>query len=197
MQRNVRVTEKDHAMPARRNWCAIVAVSVCLLGLLILLAVPGSTAARDRGLLAAVRVQPQQVELEDGSTARFKANLNVLGNGAGRGHLHLHPAEGDMQRYRVEQARVICGDEGPAGVWLTGTVQQREANGRPTPDDITATEPVTDYLPFTARVTPDTEIEECLIFDLSGPVVTEQTARVEAEGVLRFTANACANGRKR
>jgi hypothetical protein len=184
-------------MPARRNWCAIVALSVCLFGLLILLAVPGSTAARDRGLLAAVRVQPQQVELEDGSTARFKANLNVLGNGAGRGHLQVRPAEGDMQRYRVEQARVICGDEGPVGVWLTGTVQQREANGRPTPDDITATEPVTDYLPFTARVTPDTEIEECLIFDLSGPVVTEQTARVEAEGVLRFTANACANGRKR
>jgi hypothetical protein len=185
MERNVRVPGKEDAAPARRRAVGFVSVSVCLFGLLILLAVPGSTAARDRGLLAAVRVQPQQVELEDGSTARFKANLNVLGNGAGRGHLHLRPAEGDMQRYRVEQARVICGDEGPAGVWLSGTVQQRAATARPT----TST--------FMARVTPDTEIEECLFFDLSGPVVTEQTARVEAEGVLRFTANACDNGASR
>jgi hypothetical protein len=187
MERNVRVPGKEDTAPTRRNWRGFVALSVCLLGLLILLAVPGSTAARDRGLLAAVRVQPQQVELEDGSTARFKANLNVLGNGAGRGHLQVRPAEGELKwaRYRVEQARVICGDEGPAGVWLTGTVQQREANGRPT----TST--------FTARVTPDTEIEECLFFDFAGPVVTEQTARVEAEGVLRFTANACDNGASR
>jgi hypothetical protein len=90
-----------------------------------------------------------------------------------------------MQRYRVEQARVICGDEGPVGVWLSGTVQQREANDRPTTSS------------FTARVTPDTEIEECLFFDVAGPVVTEQTDRVEAEGELRFTSDACANGTSR
>jgi hypothetical protein len=196
MQRNVHATSKENAVSVRWNWRGIVALSVFLFsfGLLILFAAPGSTAARDVGLLAAVRVQPQQVELEDGSTARFLANINVLGNGAGRGHLQLHPVEGDVQwaRYQVEQARVICGDEGPAGVWLSGTVQQREANGRSTPNDIGP--PIE---PMTITVTQDTEIEECLIFDLSGPVVTEQTDRVEAEGRLRFTSNVCANGRRR
>jgi hypothetical protein len=124
------------------------------------------------------------VELEDGSTAQFLASFNVLDNGARRGHLQVRPAEGHLKwaRYRVEQARVICEDETPVGVCLTGTVQQRAANDRPTTSS------------FTAQVTPDTEIEECLCFDISGPVITQQRARVEAEGMLWFTSNACANG---